>query len=147
MHSTDPRAFLLVCTSVQMCATLCLCGDSPERFICPHDTTRPRLQIKETLIYNAQSTYRTRLLNGETQGNRVQDEGKNTLKASQQAPAMAQEERIDSRGKRMYWTMVVCTESPSADIRQPELDSLNWATVLGDHNFLGLSPQSATLLG
>lgn len=61
----------------------------------------PRLQIKDTLIYNAQSTYSTRFLNGETQG-RVQDEGKNTLKSSQQAPAIAQEERIDSRGKRMY---------------------------------------------
>lgn len=91
---------LFVCASVQRRAALCLCGDSPERFICPHDTTRPRLQIKETLIYSAQSTYRTRLPNGETRGNRVQDEEKSTLKASQQAPAMAQEKRIGSREKK-----------------------------------------------
>lgn len=85
----EPYVFLLVLQYKHV--QHCISGNSPESFICPHDTTRPRLQIKDTLIYSAQSTYRTRLLNGETRGNRVQDEGKNTLKASQQAPAMAKE--------------------------------------------------------
>lgn len=92
--------FLLVCISVQSHATLCPCGDSPERFICPHGTTRPRLQIKEALIYSARSTYRTRLVNGETWGNRVQEEEKSTEGfTTSSAMVQEQEKRVGSRGK------------------------------------------------
>lgn len=88
---------VLLCRSVQHCVS----GDSPEDLICPHDTPRPKLWIKETLIYSTESTYRTRLLNGETQGKWVQDEERNTLKASQQALAMAKEENRQ-QWRKMY---------------------------------------------
>lgn len=72
-----------------------------------------------------ESTSRTRLLTGETQGKRVQDEERNTLRASQQAPAMAQEQekRIGSSGEK-------CIEQwrPALNPHVQRLDILNWAT-------------------